>query len=190
VKIVRARLDDAFTVELEKQSDERGFFARAWCAHEFESTGRKISFVQASISSNISAGTARGMHYQRPPGKEGKFIRCISGGVFDVIVDLRPESETFLQYESFELTAENGRALFAPPGFAHGFQTLVDNTNVFYEMTDYFQPDQGSGFRFDDPLLNIELPLQISCISRRDQTYSDIDPMDFECFKEVDSLLG
>ena len=174
MNIAALDLQGAYLIELDRQCDERGFFARAWCRDEFAEAGIEASFVQASVSQTDKKGTIRGMHYQEPPSAEGKLIRCSRGSIYDVVVDIRPGSKTFLKHYGVELGAENGAAVFVPSGFAHGFQTLCDDVQVFYEMTDVYRPGLGNGFRHDDPLLRIDWPLPVSVISSRDANYPDL----------------
>ncbi|TWT56353.1 dTDP-4-dehydrorhamnose 3,5-epimerase [Allorhodopirellula solitaria] len=162
------RLEGAWLIEPERHVDVRGFFARTWCHREFTDHGLDGRLVQCSVSFNKQAGTLRGMHYQATPKEEVKLVRCTRGSVYDVIVDLRPESATFAQHVGFELTAENHRALYVPKGFAHGFQTLVDDTEVFYQMSDYFDAPSARGFHYADPELGIDWPLPVSVISQKD----------------------
>ena len=183
MKITPLKLEGAFTIDVDKHVDERGYFARAWCLKELAEAGYRLNFVQASMSFNARSGTVRGMHYQCPPGKEGKLVRCVAGKIYDALVDIRPDSETFLQHQFVELSAETSRAVFIPPGIAHGFQTLADSSMVFYEMTDYYRADQGSGFRFDDPSVGIEWPLPVASINERDRTYPDLARSQFDCFR-------
>ncbi|MCS6944270.1 MAG: dTDP-4-dehydrorhamnose 3,5-epimerase [Sutterellaceae bacterium] len=170
------RLAGAFVIELERKTDQRGFFARTWCRHEFARHGIDIEVVQASVSHTPQAGTLRGMHFAWPPSREGKLVRCERGGIFDVIIDLRPESATFAQHISVELNDRNQLALYIPPGFAHGFQTLVDDTNVVYMMTDVYRPELADGVRYDDTAFGIRWPLPVARIAERDATYPDFDP--------------
>jgi dTDP-4-dehydrorhamnose 3,5-epimerase len=167
------KLKGVFTVDIERLEDERGFFGRTWCRREFEVHGLDPGLVQCSISFNLKAGTLRGMHYQAPPFEEDKLIRCTRGGVYDVIVDIRPDSPTFGQHESFLLTSENRRMLFVPKSFAHGFMTLEDETEVFYQMSEFYYPEHSRGFRWNDPRFNIDWPREINVISARDRNYPD-----------------
>lgn len=166
------RLKGAFIVDLEVREDERGFFARSWCNNEFVEHGINPDLVQCNISFNIKKGTLRGMHYQSEPFPEAKVVRCTMGTIYDVIVDLRPDSLTFKDWVSVELSAENRRALYVPFGFAHGFQTLTDNCEVFYQMSEYYHPECSKGVRWDDLAFSIEWPFpeQIT-ISHRDKSY-------------------
>jgi dTDP-4-dehydrorhamnose 3,5-epimerase len=167
------KLKDAFIVEPDKKEDERGFFARTWCQQEFTDLGLDAELVQCSISFNKKKGTLRGMHWQLPPYAETKLVRCTKGAIYDVIVDLREDSPTFLQWIAAELTAENRTALYVPKGFAHGFQTLEDNTEVFYQISNFYAPDYARGFRWNDPTFEINWPLEVSVISVKDKEYED-----------------
>lgn len=164
------RLAGAYRVEPQLMADERGAFARRFCADEFRALGLETDFVQRSISFNERAGTLRGMHFQAPPHLEAKIVRCTRGAIFDVLVDLRAESPTYGQWHSEELTAENRLMLYVPKGFVHGFQTLVDNSEVDYEITPSYVPGAAAGFRFDDPQLAINWPVTDLIVSERDKT--------------------
>ena len=153
------------------QSDERGFFARSWCVREMTEAGISASFVQGSISHNLRRGTLRGLHFQRSPSSESKLVRCTAGAVYDVLVDLRPSSTTYLAWIAQELTADNHLGLYVPAGVAHGFQTLTDAAEVLYQMTDYFAPHLASGVSYNDPAFCISWPLPISMISERDRSW-------------------
>jgi dTDP-4-dehydrorhamnose 3,5-epimerase len=166
-------LKGAFLIEAERREDERGFFARTWCQREFASHGLEKHWVQCSISFNRKKGTLRGMHYQAPPYEEAKLIRCTRGAIFDVIVDLRPQSPSFKHWVGLELTADNRRMLYIPEGFAHGFQTLADETEIFYQMSQFYAPEYASGVRWDDPALHIAWPTDERTISERDRSYPD-----------------
>lgn len=170
-----APLTGVYEIGLERREDERGFFARTWCAREFVAAGLPGNLVQSSLSHNARKGTLRGMHFQWAPSQEGKLVRCEHGAVHDVLLDLRPDSATFLTHFAIELDAERGNAVYIPPGIAHGFQTLADETRVIYSMTDFYAPDLADGVRFDDPAFGIRWPLQVSVISERDRTYPDFD---------------
>lgn len=183
MKISPLALDGAFLIESEPFTDERGHFRRIWCRNEFARHGVELSLVQASMSHTERSGSIRGMHFQIPPSREGKLIRCTRGRIFDVVVDIRPRSATFLQHESVSLGPDSGEALFLPSGFAHGFQTLTDDVDVFYEMTDVYQPDLARGFRWNDPSTAIKWPLPVSVISARDKSYEDLKPDDFRAFE-------
>jgi dTDP-4-dehydrorhamnose 3,5-epimerase len=170
---IETQLQGAFIVDLERQEEERGFFARIWCQREFEQRGLNSRFVQCNISYNAKKGTLRGMHYQIPPHAEAKLVRCIRGALYDVIIDLRQESHTFRRWISVELTAENRKALYIPEGFAHGFQTLMDDTEVLYQMSEFYHPECALGVRWDDPAFHISWPPGPRIISSKDQQYPD-----------------
>ncbi|BAY24504.1 dTDP-4-dehydrorhamnose 3,5-epimerase [Calothrix sp. NIES-2100] len=166
------KLKGAFIIDLELRQDERGFFARTFCINEFAAYGLKSTIAQCNLSFNNKKGTLRGMHYQKPPSQETKLVRCIQGAIYDVIIDLRPESPTYLSHIGVELTADNRRALYIPDRFAHGFQTLSDDTEVMYQMGDFYAPEYADGYRYDDPAFDIEWPLRVSEISEKDKTWS------------------
>lgn len=176
------RLVGAYVIDLEKIEDERGFFARSWCQREFAAMSLDAKLVQCNISHNHRRGTVRGLHYQLPPAAETKLVRCTRGAMFDVIIDLRPNSPTFLQWLGVELSADKYIILYVPKGFAHGFQTLVDNTEVFYQMSEFYAPELAGGLRWDDPQLGIDWPLPVSVMSQKDQLYSNLDPTQFAAF--------
>lgn len=161
----------AMVVEVERREDSRGFFARSFCREEFAAQGLDADFVQCNLSWNARRGTLRGMHYQRAPSREGKLVRCTAGAIWDVVLDLRPDSPTYLRWEAAELTASNRRALYIPPGLAHGFQTLADDTEVFYQMTDMYAPDLADGVRWNDPAFGIDWPVADPILSERDAAY-------------------
>ena len=168
-------LKGAFIIELEKLEDDRGFFARSFCKREFEAHGLDSQFVQCNISFNKKKGTLRGMHCQAAPYEEAKLIRCSMGAIFDVIIDIRSNSNTYKKWVSVELTDENRKMIYVPKGFAHGFLTLVDNTEVFYQMSEFYCPDHVRGFRWDDPAFGIEWPSDVQVISDRDRCYPDFN---------------
>ncbi len=173
MKITESRLPGAYVIEIEPVTDERGFFSRLVCQREFQSHGMNSNFVQANISYNIARGTLRGMHFQKPPFEEEKLVRCTRGAIYDVIVDLRADSPTYLRWFAIELTGENHKMLYIPKGMAHGFQTLADNTEVSYQHTAFYVPESGSGVRWDDPVLGIEWPaVEKRVISAADQAWS------------------
>jgi dTDP-4-dehydrorhamnose 3,5-epimerase len=167
------KLKGAYVIELEKRADERGFFARTFCEREFTAHGLKTHFVQCNISFNKWKGTLRGMHFQAAPFEEAKVIRCNRGAIFDAIIDLRPESPTFKQYVTAELSAENGKMFYVPEGFAHGFQTLENDTEIFYQMSQFYSPEHGRGVRWNDPAFGIKWPEGERIIIERDRTYPD-----------------
>jgi dTDP-4-dehydrorhamnose 3,5-epimerase len=169
------RLAGAFIVDLEPRGDERGFFARAFCQREFEAHGLKPLIAQANISFNYRRGTVRGLHFQHPPHAETKFVRCSRGAIVDVIVDLRPESPTYLQHVAVELTAENRRGLYVPERFAHGYQVLEDNTETTYQVGEFYTPGAEDGLRYDDPRLGIDWPLPATDMSDKDRKWPLLD---------------
>jgi dTDP-4-dehydrorhamnose 3,5-epimerase len=171
VIFVETKLKGAFVIDPEKLEDERGFFARTWCQREFIQHGLNPSIAQCSISFNHRRGTLRGMHYQIAPHEETKTVRCTKGVIYDVIIDLRPDSPTFIQWLGLELSADNRRMVYIPEGFAHGFQTLEDNTEVLYEISEFYAPEHGRGVRWDDPAFGIRWPAADRTISARDRSY-------------------
>jgi dTDP-4-dehydrorhamnose 3,5-epimerase len=168
-------LPGAFLVDFAPIADERGFFARAYCAEEFAARGLGPELRQCSVSYNTRKGTLRGLHYQRAPHEEHKLVRCTAGAIFDVIVDIRPRSPHYRRWFSTQLTSQNRRSLFIPPGFAHGFITLSDQTEVYYMISVPHAPEHGQGFRWSDPAFGIEWPLAPSVISPRDAAYPLLD---------------
>jgi dTDP-4-dehydrorhamnose 3,5-epimerase len=164
-------LAGAYVIDLEPFSDDRGLFARTFCKREFAAIGHDKEFVQFNHSHSNQKGTLRGMHYQRPPHAEIKLIRCIRGSVFDVIVDLRHQSPTFLQYVGVELSEQNLRMIYVPEGFAHGFQTLQDHCELIYHHTAFYAPDSDGGIRYNDPKLGIVWPLALTTISEKDKNF-------------------
>ena len=168
------KLPGAFIIEVKRLEDERGFFGRSFCRREFEERGLNPFVAQCNISFNRDAGTLRGMHYQAAPHAEEKLVRCTRGALYDVIIDLRPESPTFKQWVSLELTEDNGRMLYIPKGFAHGFQTLVDETEIFYQMSAFYHPDSSRGVRWNDPAFGIQWPeTERVILSDRDRVWPD-----------------
>lgn len=167
-------LADAWLIEIEPIVDERGFFARTYCRDEFVAHGLKPELVQCNISHNRKAGTLRGMHYQKTPSAETKLVRCTRGAIYDVIIDLREDSPTYQQWHGVELTCESRSALYVPEGFAHGFLTMTDDVEVFYQMTEFYHADHASGVRYDDPALGIVWPGPVVVISERDANYPDL----------------
>lgn len=166
----------AFVIDLEPHQDERGFFARSYCHDEFASRGLNARLAQCSISFNGKRGTLRGMHYQARPHEEAKLVRCTKGSLFDVIIDLRRESPSFKRHFAIELSASNRRQLYVPEGFAHGFQTLEDDTEVFYQISTPYHPDLGRGVRWDDPAFQIGWPdVATRIISERDRNYASFE---------------
>jgi len=173
VVLRETKLPGAFVIELQKNEDERGFFARSWCRKEFEEHGLNPRTVQCNVSFNKLKGTLRGMHYQGAPCAEAKLVRCTRGAIYDVIIDLRCESVTYKQHVGEVLTSNNYRALFIPEGFAHGFQTLEDNSEVLYQMSEYYSPEHQRGLRYNDPAFDINWPIDVAVISHRDRNYGD-----------------
>lgn len=165
------KLKGAYIIDIKKVEDVRGFFGRAWCKKEFEAHGLNSDIVQTNVSYNEKAGTLRGMHYQTAPFTETKTVRCTAGSIYDVIVDLRPESETYMQWIGVTLTAKNSRMLYVPDGFAHGFITLVDHTSIHYMVTEYYTPNAETGIRYDDPAFRIKWPIVPTVISDKDQMH-------------------
>lgn len=165
------KLKGAFIIEPERLEDERGFFARSWCRKEFEAHGLNPNLVQCNISYNKKRGTLRGMHYQVTPYEEAKLVSCIKGRIYDVIIDLRPDSSSYCQWLAIELGAENHKMLYIPEGYAHGFQTLEDNTEVFYQMSEFYHPECAKGVRWDDQVFGIEWPVLSPVISANDLSY-------------------
>lgn len=164
-------LEGAYIIDLKPFTDDRGLFARTFCQREFAKIGHHKAFVQFNHSRSNYKGTLRGMHFQKPPSAEIKLIRCIRGSVFDVIVDLRPSSPTFLQYVAVELSEQNMRMMYVPEGFAHGFQTLEDYTELIYHHTAFYAPNHDGGMRYNDPRVNIQWPLTVTSISEKDKNY-------------------
>lgn len=172
-------LAGAFVIDPERLADERGFFARSFCADEFAARGLDPRCAQCNISYNARRGTVRGMHYQRSPHEEAKLVRCTAGAILDVIVDLRRDSGTFGKHVAVNLSQDNRRMLFIPAGFGHGFQTLTDDAEVFYQMSTPYVADAGGGLRYDDPALAIAWPQPVSAISERDLGYPPFEPATF-----------
>lgn len=175
MRFVPTSLAGAYLIEQERRADERGFFARTWCAGEFEDHGLDPGLAQCSVSYNRSRGTLRGLHYQAPPFAEVKLVRCTRGALFDVAVDLRPDSPTFQRWVGHELTEDNGRALYIPRGFAHGFLTLADATEIEYQISTPHAPETARGIRWDDPFFGITWPGPVEIIAPRDRDYPDIE---------------
>ena len=176
MKFTETPLGGAFVIELELLPDERGHFARTFDLAEFAAQGLDAAVVQCNTSFNTHRGTLRGMHYQAAPNGEAKLVRCTRGSIYDVAVDLRPESETHRRWFGVELSADNARMLYIPVGMAHGFQTLEDESEVHYQMSHQYVPDHAHGVRFDDPAFSIEWPLPDPIVSERDRQYADFQP--------------
>jgi len=176
VIFAETKLKDAHIIEIEKMEDTRGFFARSWCRKEFDRHGLVSTVVQANISWNKKRGTLRGMHYQVAPYEEVKLVRCSRGSIYDVIIDLRKDSATYKEWLGVELTADEYKLLYVPGGFAHGFQTLEDDTEVVYQVSQFYTPGAEAGLRWDDPAFNINWPLEVQVISDKDRNWPDCQP--------------
>jgi dTDP-4-dehydrorhamnose 3,5-epimerase len=170
---LETKLAGVFDIHLEPNCDERGFFARCWCKKEFENHSLSPKLVQCSISFNARKGTLRGVHYQAAPHSETKVVRCTRGAIYDVVVDLRPQSTTFKQWIAVVLTAANRQMLYVPEECGHGFVTLEDDTEVFYQMSEFYEPELARGVRWDDPTFQIKWPVKAEVMSERDRTYPD-----------------
>ena len=175
MKFIETPLAGLYVVEIEPLNDDRGFFARSFCVRDFEAHGLMPTLVQCNISFNEKAGTLRGLHFQAFPHEEAKLVRCTQGAIYDVAIDIRPNSGTYLKWYAAELTSENRRMMFIPHGFAHGFQTLVDKSEVFYLMSEFYYPESARGLRWNDPTLGISWPIANQIISDKDRTYPLID---------------
>jgi dTDP-4-dehydrorhamnose 3,5-epimerase len=174
------KLKGAFIIDLERREDERGFFARAFCQHEFAQHGLKPVIAQGNIGFNKRKGTLRGMHFQFPPAAETKLVRASRGGVVDIIVDLRPESPTYLQHVAVELTADNHRSIYVPERFGHGYQALEDNTETTYHVGEFYTPGSEGGLVYDDPRLALPWPLTVSVMSEKDRQYRPLAEIEQE----------
>ena len=174
------KLKGAFIIDIERREDSRGFFARAFCQHEFEAHGLKPMIAQANVAFNKKRGTLRGMHFQLPPVAETKLLRCTRGGILDIIVDLRPESPTYLQHIAVELNEDNSRAFYVPERFAHGYQVLRDNTETSYQVGEFYAPGSEGGLFYNDPRLALPWPLPVSVISEKDQQWKLLDEQESE----------
>jgi dTDP-4-dehydrorhamnose 3,5-epimerase len=173
MRFAETKLEGSFTIDPERREDERGFFARTWCQREAREYGLEPEWPQCNISFNRTRGTMRGMHYQAAPFEEAKLVRCTMGGIYDVIIDLRPASPTLKQWIGVELTADNRRMLYIPEGFAHGFITLRDDTEVFYQMSEFYAPGSARGVRWNDPAFGISWPIDVVVISDQDRRHPD-----------------
>jgi dTDP-4-dehydrorhamnose 3,5-epimerase len=173
-------LPGAFVIDLERREDSRGYFARTFCQHELVEHGLKPVIAQANAAYNNTAGTVRGMHFQFPPRAETKIVRCTRGAIVDIIVDLRPESPTYLQSVSVELNEENGRALYVPERFAHGYQTLLDGTETSYQVGEFYAPETEGGLAYDDPRLGLVWPLPVAAISEKDAHWQPLEVVEPE----------
>lgn len=180
MRFVDSGLAGAYVIELEPHADERGFFARSFCQREFEAHGLDPCVAQCNVSYNRRRGTLRGMHYAEKSAAEAKLVRCTAGAIWDAIVDLRPGSPTHLSWVGFELSAGNRRMLYVPKGFGHGFVTLLDDTEVFYQMSEFYVPGAHRGFRYDDPRFAIDWPEPASVLSEADRALPVFDPEAFD----------
>jgi dTDP-4-dehydrorhamnose 3,5-epimerase len=189
VIFTETRLRGAYIVDLERRVDTRGFFARAFCQNEFEAHGLKAIIAQANIASTLLKGTVRGMHFQFPPAAETKLIRCTRGAILDIIVDLRPESTTYLQHIAVELNEDNQRALYVPERFAHGYQTLSDKTDTGYQVGAFYTPEAEGGLLHDDPRLGLSWPMPVTVISEKDQGFQLLDRVESELRRKM-SVVG
>ncbi len=169
------KIAGVYLVDVEPREDDRGIFARTYCEREFAAIGARAQMVQASVSCSKKRGTVRGIHFQRPPSREAKLVRCTRGRVFDVVVDLRPESKTYTDHLAIELDAAHRRAVYIPAGLGHGFQTLADDVEVFYQMSDYADASLAAGVRWNDAVFGIQWPLADVTIHERDASYADFD---------------
>lgn len=175
MKITETELKGAYIIDLEIMEDDRGFFSRAFCKEEFSKYQMKTDIKQCNLSYNKVKGTFRGMHMQIRPFQEAKYVRCIRGSIYDIIIDLRDTSFTYKKWIGVELNSENMRMLYIPEGFAHGFLTLEDCSEVFYQMTEFFNPSFSIGYRWDDPAFNIDLPIEIKIASLKDLSYAKFE---------------
>jgi dTDP-4-dehydrorhamnose 3,5-epimerase len=171
VKFEPLTLQGAYLIHLDRLEDDRGFFARAWCEHELADQGLNTRIAQANVSFNKTKGTLRGMHYQAPPYAEVKLVRCTRGAIYDVIIDIRPDSQTFRRWLSVELNEDNHDTLYIPEGFAHGFQTLEDGAEVYYQHSEFYTPGAERGLRYNDPAFGIAWPLPVASINPRDESW-------------------
>jgi dTDP-4-dehydrorhamnose 3,5-epimerase len=180
MKFTETNLRGAYIIDIERMEDPRGFFARSFCQREFEKHGLKPVIAQANIAFNHEKGILRGMHFQYPPAAETKLVRCTRGAILDIIVDLRPQSPTYLQHISVELTEDNSRALYVPERFAHGYQVLRDKTETSYQVGEYYTPGAEGGLVYNDPRLGLTWPLPVSVISEKDQKWKRLDEIEAE----------
>ena len=181
MKFLETKIKGAYIIEIEKKEDPRGFFAREWDTKEFQMKGLEPKLVQISISSNLKKGTIRGIHYQLRPFQEMKYVRCIRGKAFEVVIDLRPNSDTFKEWISTELSSENYKAIYSPKGTGLAYQTLEDNTELLYHMSEFYSPEYERGIRYDDPTLGIKWPLEVSNIKDKDLAFPYLD----DAIKEI-----
>lgn len=178
VIFTETKLKGAFIIDLERREDSRGFFARGFCMNEFKERGLKPVIAQANMAYNRKSGTVRGMHFQYPPAAETKLVRCTRGAIVDIIVDLRPESSTFLEHISVELNEDNQRALYVPERFAHGYQALRDNTDTSYQVGEFYSPSNEGGIMYNDPRLGLRWPLPVTVVSEKDRKFQPLDQIE------------
>lgn len=176
MKFVETPVSGAFVLELEPRADDRGSFSRAFCTDEFKAHGISMPVVQANLAHTTRKGTIRGMHYQVAPAAEAKLMRCVRGAVYDVLIDLRPDSPTYMQHFGIELSADNGKALYVPPLFGHGYLSLQDNCEMFYMVSEFYTPGAERGARFDDPAFGIDWPVAIDVVSDKDLAWEPFSP--------------
>lgn len=184
------RLKGAFIIDLDPKRDERGFFARTFCQKEFREHGLQPIIAQANLASNTKKGTVRGMHFQYPPAAESKLVRCTRGAILDVIVDLRPESATYLEHFAVELNEDNMRALYVPERCAHGYQTLRDNTDTSYQVGEFYTPNAEGGVRYDDTRLGLRWPLPVSVISSKDRQFRPLREIEDEVKRRMSRAMA
>jgi dTDP-4-dehydrorhamnose 3,5-epimerase len=177
VLFTKTTLKDAWIIDLEKRGDDRGFFARTMCVDEFAAHGMDLEYLQQNVSVSVHKGTLRGMHFQKPPFAETKLVRCLKGAIVDIIIDLRPDSPTYMKWEAFELNDQNYRQLYVPKDFAHGFQTLTDNVEVSYLVAGKYAPAEEGGVRHDDPAFKIQWPLEPTVMSDKDKAWPAYQPV-------------
>jgi dTDP-4-dehydrorhamnose 3,5-epimerase len=188
VIFTETKLKGAFVIDLDRKQDARGFFARAFCQEEFNAHGLKPLIAQGNVAHNIRKGTIRGMHFQFPPAAETKLVRCTRGAILDFIVDLRPESPTYLQHVVVDLNEDNQRALYVPERFAHGYQTLHDNTDTSYSVGEFYSPANESGILYNDPRLGLRWPLPVTVVSEKDQKFARFDEAESEIKRRMSAI--
>jgi dTDP-4-dehydrorhamnose 3,5-epimerase len=188
VIFTETKLKGAFVIDLDRKQDARGFFARAFCQEEFKAHGLKPLIAQGNVAHNIRKGTIRGMHFQFPPAAETKLVRCTRGAILDLIVDLRPESPTYLQHVAVDLNEDNQRALYVPERFAHGYQTLHDNTDTSYSVGEFYSPANESGILYNDPRLGLRWPLPVTVVSEKDQKFARFDEAESEIKRRMSAI--
>jgi dTDP-4-dehydrorhamnose 3,5-epimerase len=185
VIFTETKLKGAFVIDLERREDNRGFFARAFCQNEFKALGLKPVIAQANIASTRKKGTLRGLHFQYPPAAETKLVRCTRGAILDIIIDLRPESTTYLEHVSVELNEDNQRALYVPERFAHSYLTLRDDTDTSYHVGEFYTPEAEAGLLYNDPRLGLKWPIPITTISEKDQKFPLLDQIESELKRKM-----